>query len=151
MITCNKQIKAVLFDLDGVLLDTPQYHFIAWQWVMERLGAEITERECFLLEGQKAEDILYNLLKGVGKETPKQGLHYWVGQKRKKYHQVADVNCSITVDISDAVFTINYIFNGGPAPCASGFDHRPDNPTLEGLEDCSSYRRIILYMALIWY
>ena len=28
-----------------------------------------------------------------------------------------DVNCDYTVNVSDAVYTINYIFKGGPAPC----------------------------------
>jgi len=29
-----------------------------------------------------------------------------------------DVNCDGSVNIADAVYTINYIFKGGPAPCA---------------------------------
>jgi len=28
-----------------------------------------------------------------------------------------DANASNTVDIADAVYTINYVFKGGPEPC----------------------------------
>jgi hypothetical protein len=30
---------------------------------------------------------------------------------------VGDANCDSTVNISDAVYLIAYIFSGGPAPC----------------------------------
>jgi beta-phosphoglucomutase len=31
-------IKAVIFDLDGVIVDTAHYHFIAWQRLAKELG-----------------------------------------------------------------------------------------------------------------
>ncbi|WP_163151047.1 beta-phosphoglucomutase [Anoxybacillus sp. MB8] len=34
----NKQLKAVIFDLDGVITDTAEYHFIAWKQLAEELG-----------------------------------------------------------------------------------------------------------------
>ncbi|CUA79114.1 beta-phosphoglucomutase [Anoxybacillus suryakundensis] len=34
----NKQLNAVIFDLDGVITDTAEYHFIAWKQLAEELG-----------------------------------------------------------------------------------------------------------------
>ena len=34
--------KAFIFDLDGVILDTAKYHFLAWQKLAQELGIEFT-------------------------------------------------------------------------------------------------------------
>ncbi|MDA3865637.1 MAG: beta-phosphoglucomutase [Salinivirgaceae bacterium] len=35
-------IKAILFDLDGVIVDTAKYHYIAWKALAEEMGFEFT-------------------------------------------------------------------------------------------------------------
>lgn len=44
-------IQAVIFDLDGVLVDTAHYHFIAWQRLARELGIQFTEVENEQLKG----------------------------------------------------------------------------------------------------
>lgn len=44
-------IKACLFDLDGVLVDTAKYHYIAWKELADRLGFEFTEHDNERLKG----------------------------------------------------------------------------------------------------
>ncbi|MBI3219192.1 MAG: beta-phosphoglucomutase [Bacteroidetes bacterium] len=44
-------IKAVIFDLDGVIVDTAHYHFIAWQRLAHELGITFTEKENERLKG----------------------------------------------------------------------------------------------------
>lgn len=44
-------IKAVIFDLDGVIVDTAHYHFIAWQRLANELGITFTEKENERLKG----------------------------------------------------------------------------------------------------
>ena len=34
-----KKYNAALFDLDGVLVDTAKYHYLAWKELAQRLGA----------------------------------------------------------------------------------------------------------------
>ncbi len=36
-------IKAVLFDLDGVITDSSKYHYLAWKMVAQKLGIEFDE------------------------------------------------------------------------------------------------------------
>lgn len=44
-------IKAVIFDLDGVIVDTAHYHFVAWQRLANELGITFTEKENERLKG----------------------------------------------------------------------------------------------------
>jgi beta-phosphoglucomutase len=44
-------IKACLFDLDGVIVDTAKYHFIAWRELAGELGFEFTEKDNERLKG----------------------------------------------------------------------------------------------------
>ena len=44
-------IKAVIFDLDGVIVDTAHYHFIAWKRLAKELGIHFTEQENEQLKG----------------------------------------------------------------------------------------------------
>ncbi len=43
--------KALIFDLDGVIVDTAHYHFIAWQRLAKELGITFTEKENERLKG----------------------------------------------------------------------------------------------------
>ncbi|MFQ5445940.1 MAG: beta-phosphoglucomutase [Saprospiraceae bacterium] len=44
-------IKACIFDLDGVLVDTAKYHFRAWRRLANELGFDFTEKENEQLKG----------------------------------------------------------------------------------------------------
>lgn len=44
-------IKACIFDLDGVIVDTAKYHFIAWRDMAASLGIEFTEKDNEHLKG----------------------------------------------------------------------------------------------------
>lgn len=43
--------KGLLFDLDGVLVDTAKYHFLAWKRLAEELGIPFTEQDNERLKG----------------------------------------------------------------------------------------------------
>lgn len=44
-------IKACIFDLDGVIVDTARYHFLAWKELAGELGFELTEQHNEKLKG----------------------------------------------------------------------------------------------------
>jgi len=44
-------IEACIFDLDGVIVDTARYHFIAWKALADELGFEFTEKDNERLKG----------------------------------------------------------------------------------------------------
>ncbi|RZK41076.1 MAG: beta-phosphoglucomutase [Pedobacter sp.] len=49
--TNTNKIKACLFDLDGVLVDTAKYHFKAWRKLANNLGFDFTEEQNEQLKG----------------------------------------------------------------------------------------------------
>jgi beta-phosphoglucomutase len=44
-------IKACLFDLDGVIVDTAKYHYLAWKRLANELGFDFTEEDNERLKG----------------------------------------------------------------------------------------------------
>ncbi|MFZ2907439.1 MAG: HAD hydrolase-like protein, partial [Cyclobacteriaceae bacterium] len=44
-------IRACIFDLDGVLVDTAKYHYLAWKRLAAEFGFELTEEANERLKG----------------------------------------------------------------------------------------------------
>ncbi|MFN7119216.1 MAG: beta-phosphoglucomutase [Saprospiraceae bacterium] len=47
----KNSIQACIFDLDGVIVDTAKYHFLAWRRLANELGFDFTEKENEKLKG----------------------------------------------------------------------------------------------------
>ena len=45
------EIKGFIFDLDGVIVDTAQYHFLAWKKLAESIGISFSEEQNEQLKG----------------------------------------------------------------------------------------------------
>ncbi|MFN4223935.1 MAG: beta-phosphoglucomutase [Fervidobacterium nodosum] len=45
------KVKACIFDLDGVIVDTAKYHYLAWKRLAHELGFEFTEKDNEQLKG----------------------------------------------------------------------------------------------------
>jgi beta-phosphoglucomutase len=61
-------LKACIFDLDGVVVDTAKYHFLAWKRIANELGFDFSEQENELLKGVSRMRSLEVLLELAGKE-----------------------------------------------------------------------------------
>jgi beta-phosphoglucomutase len=58
-----KQLRGVIFDMDGVLVDSHAVHRRAWRLFFQTLGREVPESELdFILDGRKRSDILRHFL-----------------------------------------------------------------------------------------
>ena len=55
-------MKAVLFDLDGVITDTAKFHFLAWRDLGAELGIEVDEAFNEELKGVSRIDSLERIL-----------------------------------------------------------------------------------------
>ena len=54
----GKEIKLVLFDMDGVLFDTMPYHVRSWKQVSDEYGMEAEQDEFYLYEGMRGVDTI---------------------------------------------------------------------------------------------
>lgn len=78
-------IKACLFDLDGVLVDTAKYHFIAWKELAEELGFTFTEHDNERLKGVSRMASLDILLEIGGLTLPEEEKLRLAEEKNNRY------------------------------------------------------------------
>jgi beta-phosphoglucomutase len=61
-------IKACLFDLDGVIVDTARFHYIAWRELANSLGFDLSEEQNEQLKGISRMESL-DIILAIGKVT----------------------------------------------------------------------------------
>ncbi len=59
-------IKAIIFDLDGVIVDTARFHFLAWKKLAQEMGIPFNEHDNERLKGVSRMQSL-DILLGLGK------------------------------------------------------------------------------------
>ena len=79
------QIKACLFDLDGVVVDTAKYHFIAWRELAQELGFDFTEADNERLKGVSRVRSLEILLEIGGIELDDEKKEQLAAKKNENY------------------------------------------------------------------
>ena len=55
-------MKAFIFDLDGVIVDTAKYHFLAWKRIGEKVGFSLTNEQNESLKGISRTESLERIL-----------------------------------------------------------------------------------------
>ncbi|TPD68323.1 beta-phosphoglucomutase [Flavobacterium microcysteis] len=77
--------KAFIFDLDGVIVDTAKYHYLAWQKIANQLGIEFTPEHNEELKGVSRVRSLELILQ-LGKiEASQDDKDKWLTQKNEDY------------------------------------------------------------------
>jgi beta-phosphoglucomutase len=84
-------IKAVIFDLDGVLVDTARYHDQAWEELATGFGYALTEADRHALKGRSRADSLEYILEQAGWEDadPAQKSR-WLQAKNARYLELVE-------------------------------------------------------------
>jgi beta-phosphoglucomutase len=86
-------LKGIIFDLDGVIVDSHPAHKKAWRALLRSLGRNVSEQQLeFVVEGHKREQILRHFLGELGEEEVRQ-----YGALKDKYfadvaHEVSAVS-----------------------------------------------------------
>jgi beta-phosphoglucomutase len=77
--------KAFIFDLDGVIVDTAKYHFLAWQKIASDLGIEFTPEHNEELKGVSRVRSLDIILKLGNIQASEEDKNKWLTQKNEDY------------------------------------------------------------------
>ncbi len=77
--------KAFIFDLDGVIVDTAKYHFLAWQKIASDLGIEFTPEHNEELKGVSRVRSLDIILKLGNIQASEENKNKWLIQKNEDY------------------------------------------------------------------
>jgi beta-phosphoglucomutase len=77
--------KAFIFDLDGVIVDTAKYHYLAWQKIANRMGIDFTHEHNEQLKGVSRIRSLDIILGLGGVEATQEDKDRWLIEKNEDY------------------------------------------------------------------
>lgn len=97
----KKRIRACLFDLDGVIVDTARFHFIAWRRLANELGFDFTEEDNEKLKGVSRMGSLDLILLWGGVALNQKEKEHWAAIKNEWYLEM--VRNMTPADILDGV------------------------------------------------
>ena len=121
--------KAFIFDLDGVIVDTAKYHYLAWQKIAAELNIEFTHEHNELLKGVsrvRSLDIILELGKVTASQEDKDR---WLVQKNEDYlSYLVDMDAS---EILPGVFELLKFLKENNQPIALGSASKNARPILE--------------------
>lgn len=86
-------IRGVLFDLDGIIVDTLHYHFLAWKHMFEKQGGFVNKQTVLLHEGRKSEEILPILIQESGIHIASDRHARFIEEKRFFYRSIVKIAC----------------------------------------------------------
>ncbi|HMB63083.1 MAG TPA: beta-phosphoglucomutase [Eudoraea sp.] len=74
-----------IFDLDGVIVDTARYHYLAWKKLADQLGIAFTEEDNERFKGVSRKRCLEILLQMGGIKVDKNQFDAWLHEKNEDY------------------------------------------------------------------
>jgi beta-phosphoglucomutase len=77
--------KAIIFDLDGVIVDTAKYHFLAWKKLAHSIGINFTEEQNEQLKGVSRIESLKKILNWGGIILSKKEFETFLTKKNDAY------------------------------------------------------------------
>lgn len=80
--------KAVLFDMDGVIIDSMPYHFLAWYEALRPLGVRVSCLEIYLREGERWEKSIMEMLAAAGVRPTKAVLRKVFAARQKTFKKI---------------------------------------------------------------
>ncbi|MDD7795277.1 beta-phosphoglucomutase [Clostridium sp. 'White wine YQ'] len=84
------KIKGCIFDLDGVIVDTAKYHYLAWSSLAKELGIAFNEKDNERLKGVSRMESLNIILSLGNKKMTLEEKELLADKKNKKYVECID-------------------------------------------------------------
>ncbi|WP_405370532.1 beta-phosphoglucomutase [Nonlabens sp. Asnod2-A12] len=123
--------KAFIFDLDGVIVDTAKFHFIAWQRLAASLDIIFTEEENEQLKGVSRVNSLKKILEWGNKEISPDVFQAKMDQKNTEYLDL--IRTLDTSDIMPGVHDFLLELKKQDQPIALGSASKNARPILKKL------------------
>ncbi|WP_445756080.1 beta-phosphoglucomutase [Polaribacter sp.] len=77
--------KGIIFDLDGVIVDTAKYHYLAWKKLANQLGFEFSQEQNELFKGVSRKRCLDILLEMGNLSASQEQKNVWMIEKNNDY------------------------------------------------------------------
>jgi len=85
----KNEVKAVIWDMDGVIADTAQYHLRGWQMVFQKRGVNYTEEDFRRNTGKRSDSIIREVL---GKKIAQGEIMAIIREKDENFRQLMGQN-----------------------------------------------------------
>lgn len=121
--------KAFIFDLDGVIVDTAKYHFLAWQKVANALNINFTHEHNELLKGVSRVRSLEIILGLDNVQATDEQKEQWLTQKNEDYLEY--INKMDDSEILPGVMKVLYFLKKHHQPIILGSASKNARPILE--------------------
>ncbi|WP_452232385.1 beta-phosphoglucomutase [Lacinutrix sp. MEBiC02595] len=124
--------KGFIFDLDGVIVDTAKYHFLAWKKLANQLGFEFTKEQNELFKGVSRKRCLEILLDIGKKEATQEQFDIWMIEKNVDYLQYIE-NMDASEILPDVPRVLAFLKENN-IPIALGSASKNARPILEKVD-----------------
>ena len=124
-------IKAVIFDLDGVVVDTAKFHFVAWNDIAKQFGFEISSHQNEQLKGVSRIKSLDLILEWGHIKLSHEQKTLLLNQKNEAY--LATINLLNKTDILPGILEILTYLKSKNIPVALGSASKNALPILQKL------------------
>lgn len=125
------QTKGIIFDLDGVIVDTAKFHYLAWRKMANDLGFDITLDQNEKLKGVSRVHSLKQILKWGDKTVSNEEFERLMASKNKDY--LARISGMSEEDLLPGVKRILDYLSEQEIPYALGSASKNARPILKGL------------------
>lgn len=82
--------KGFIFDLDGVIVDTAKYHYLAWKHLADELGIPFTKEQNEQFKGVSRKRCLEILLDWGNLKVSQEQFNNWLAEKNEDYLSYID-------------------------------------------------------------
>ncbi len=130
-----------IFDLDGVIVDTAKYHYLAWKNLANELGFEFTHEQNELFKGVSRKRCLEILLDIGGVKATQEQFDDWMIEKNKDYLKYIE-KMDETEILPDVPKVLEYL-KEGKMPIALGSASKNAKPILEKVSLLSYFKIIV--------
>ncbi|KAA2219644.1 beta-phosphoglucomutase [Maribacter flavus] len=121
--------KGFIFDLDGVIVDTAKYHYLAWKKLANELGFEFTLEQNELFKGVSRKRCLEILLEIGNIQASQEQFDRWMIEKNEDYLEyIAKMDAS---EILPDVPRVLEFLKNKKVPIALGSASKNAKPILE--------------------
>jgi beta-phosphoglucomutase len=121
--------KGFIFDLDGVIVDTAKYHYLAWKKLANELGFEFTKEQNELFKGVSRKRCLEILLDIGNRTATQQEFDTWMVEKNVDYLKFIE-NMDASEILPDVPKILEYLKENN-IPIALGSASKNAKPILE--------------------
>lgn len=133
--------KGFIFDLDGVIVDTAKYHYLAWKKLANSLGIDFTENENEQLKGVSRERSLQKILTWGNKSLSSDEFTDLMAKKNTDYLSYIDkMDATEVLPDVDRVIGLISEYN---QPIALGSASKNAKPILEKVNLLSKFDAIV--------